>query len=461
MKTLRRLLKNGRLIVLSLLVTTCGTKLSAQTATNPVVSIITPANGAAFYTPTNILMVAATHGSFTNVEFFAGTTNLGRGIPITSPVYAIDYGLIWTNPPVGHFALTAVGTDSSDVSTTSAPVSITVLPGPPPKPLRIVSPVNGAVFFAPVDIPIFTYLNHSSNEIASIASVQLFDGTNSLGLSTPISTNIFLLIWSNAPVGGHVLKAGAVISIKNTALVFCITSDPVNITVLASPPPPTNRPPIVSIVATDPVAIEGTNCWVWPGETNSPPTWAAWPTAVWRFFTGCGPKTATFTVRRFGDTNDDLTVAYDIGGTASNGVDYVALPGSVIVPAGGRRAFITIVPIDDGPPDVKKTVILTLTASTNTPPDYLVGNPRRAAAIILDPGPSPVSGMLPGGCFHLVAPGPDAAWFYVQCSTDLVNWTSICTNQVIKGSIDFVDPDAANNPSRFYRAVPLANPPSE
>jgi hypothetical protein len=42
----------------------------------------------------------------------------------------------------------------------------------------------------------------------------------------------------------------------------------------------------------------------------------------------------------------------------------------------------------------------------------------------------------------------------------MANWTPVCTNQVINGSIDFVDPDAAGNPSRFYRAVPLTNPPS-
>jgi hypothetical protein len=61
----------------------------------------------------------------------------------------------------------------------------------------------------------------------------------------------------------------------------------------------------------------------------------------------------------------------------------------------------------------------------------------------------------------LVEPGPDAAWFCVQYSADSVNGTSICANQVINGSIDFVDSDAASNQSRFYRAVPLLNPPSE
>ena len=239
-------------------------------------------------------------------------------------------------------------------------------------------------------------------------------------------------------------------------------SDPVKILILPPVPPPTNRPPTVNIIATDPVAIEGTNCWVWPGETNVPPTWAAWPTAICRPFTNCGPRTATFTVHRCGDTNDDLTVTYDIGGAASNGVDYVTLPGFVTVPAGQRYALITIVPIDDGPPDVNKTIILGLTPSTNMPPDYLVGVPRRAAAIIIDSnGPRPPICMLPGNCFHFTTSAPDAAWFCVQYSTNLQNWIPVCTNQVVNGSIDFVDPDAPNDSSRFYRAVPLTDPPQE
>jgi hypothetical protein len=95
-------------------------------------------------------------------------------------------------------------------------------------------------------------------------------------------------------------------------------------------------------------------------------------------------------------------------------------------------------------------------------PDYLLGFPRRAAAIIIDSdGPHPVTSLLPDGCFHLVTPGPDAAWFYVEYSTNLNDWTPVCTNQVINGSIDFVDPDAPGNPSRFYRALPLTSPPAE
>jgi hypothetical protein len=451
-------------------------------ATNlpPSVNIIEPKEGSVFYTPTNVLMLAKAadpDGSVTSVEFFAGTTDVGKGTMVvldppgvngvTGPVWIFN----WLNPPPGNYPLTAVATDNGGASTASDPVNITVLPGPPtnlPPVARMVSPANGSVFHAPINIPLFAFASDSDG---SVGSVEFFAGTNNLGFGQPIPvpvagsappiypTNLFFLVWSNAPVGVYALTAVA----TDNGGASTTSAPPVNVSILPSLPPPTNRPPIISIVASDPVAIEGTNCWVWPGETNSPPTWAAWPTAVCRSFTNCGPKTATFAVRRFGDTNFDLTVPYDIGGTASNGVDYVSLPGSVIIPAGERRALITIVPIDDGPPDVNKTVILTLLPDMqmNPLPGYVLGFPSRAAAIIIDQGPCPTTGMLPGGCFHLVRPGPDAAWFSIECSTDLVNWTPICTNQVIDGSIDFVDPDAQGTPSRFYRAVPLANPPSD
>jgi hypothetical protein len=468
--------------------------IEANGATNlpPSANLIEPADGTVFYTPTNIQMLAMASdpdGSVTNVEFFAGTNDLGPGTPVVldppgvNGVTGLVYLFNWFNPSPGDYPLTVVATDNGGASTLSPAVNIAVLQGPPtnlPPVVRIISPANGATFFAPINIPLYAFANDPAG---SVESVEFFDGTNTLGFGQPVPvetplasgeivvggpvppiypTNLYFLIWTNAPVGDHVLTAQATIVFTGHPLVLVAVSDPVKIAVLPSPPPPTNRPPIVSIVANDPVAIEDTNCWVWPGETNTPPTWKAWPAAVCRFFTNCGPKTATFTVRRFGGTNDDVTVPYDIGGTASNGVDYVALPGSVTVPAGERRAMITIVPIDDGPPDVNKTVILTLTPSTNTPPDYLVGFPPRAAAVIIDSaGPRPVAGMLPGNCFHLVKSGPDAAWFCVEYSTDMIHWLPVCTNQVINGSIDFVDPDANGNPARFYRTVPLTGPPAD
>ena len=378
----------------------------------PSVSIIEPKDGDVFYTPTNIQFLAKAtdpDGSVTHVEFFAGTNDLGSGVsvvldpPGVNGVTGLVWFFNWLNPSPGDYPLTAVATDNGGASTVSDPVNIAVLQGPPtnlPPVVRMVSPANGSVFHAPINLPLFAF---ASDPDGFVTSVEFFAGTNSLGLGqrlpvvTPLAgggiviggpvppiypTNLFFLIWSNTPVGVYALTAVA----TDNDGASTTSAPPVNIAILPSLPPPTNRPPIVNIVATDPVAIEGTNCWVWPGETNSPPTWAAWPTAVCRPFTNCGPKIATFTVRRFGDTNGDLTVPYDIGGTASNGMDYVALPGSVTIPAGERRALITIVPIDDGPPDVNKTVILTLLPDMqmNPLPGYVLGFPRRAAAIIID-----------------------------------------------------------------------------
>ncbi len=444
----------------------------------PAVKIAIPTNGAVFYTPVNIPIAAEAFdpdGYVATVEFFADTTSLG--IRTNNPLSASPvnpFYLIWSNVPPGNYALTALATDNGGATATSAPVKISVLQGPPPPPtnlppvVRIVSPPNGAMFRAPVDVPIYAYAQDFDG---FVASVEFFaDATNSLGFGKPLPppvavgigptptgwvypTNVYFLVWSNAPLGAHVLTAKA----TDDGAAFTVSA-PVNISILPPPPPPTNQPPIVSIIAIDPVAIEGTNCWPWLGLTNTWPTWSNWlaGTTFCRFFTNCGPKNATFAVRRFGLTNDALTVTYAIGGTATNGVDYVALPGSVSIPAGERLALISVVPIDDGPPDISSTVILKLIPSTN----YIIGLPPAAAAIIIDSTWPPLAtGMLPDNCFHLSTTGPNGAWVRIDYSTDLVTWTNLCINQVINGSVDFIDPDAQTSPSRFYRAVPETSAP--
>jgi hypothetical protein len=91
----------------------------------------------------------------------------------------------------------------------------------------------------------------------------------------------------------------------------------------------------------------------------------------------------------------------------------------------------------------------------------VVGVPPCAAALILDgQWPAAATAVLPDRCFHVTATGPNGAWFRIDCTTDLTHWTSLCTNQVVNGSIDFVDPDAPTNATRFYRAVPVLQAPS-
>ena len=457
----------------------------------PPIEIISPTNGAAFGAPANLSLVAKAadlDGNVTNVEFFANGVDLGRGLPVVldppgvNGVTGLVYFFNWLNVPANHYALTAVAADDDGTSVTSAPVNVTVQSPPTnlPPVVRITSPPNDAVFSAPINIPLYAYARAGDGGstpvfetiFAEVTNLEFYaDGTD-LGpgqhmISGPppgppvspmpqyviVLPYNFYLLWSNAPVGKHVLTAVAEDQFGNAA-----TSAPVNVTVVSSLPPPTNRPPIVSIVATDPVAIEGTNCWTWPGLISPVATWSNWfaPDATFRLFTNCGPKDATMTVFRSGATNNDLAVAYAIGGNATNGVDYIALSGVVTIPAGERRADITIVPLDDGPPDITSTVILKLAPGTN----YLLGLPRAAAAIILDSqSPRASTGIVPGPAFNLAAAGPDGAWFHVEYSTDLVNWTPICTNQVVNGSIDFVDPDAMANPDRYYRTVPEPGSP--
>jgi len=460
----------------------------AQTSGGPLaaVSLISPTNGAVFYLPANLSLlakVAITTASVSNVEFYAGTNDLGPGAPVVldplgvNGITGLVYLFNWQNVPANAWSLTAVVTMVGGVSITSAPVNITVVsPVSIPPIVRITSPPNGSIFRAPVNIPIYSF---AADPGGYVTTVEFFAAGKSLGfgqhviavppplppgpVQPPIlivtPTNYWALVWINPPLGTNVPLTAKATDYSGLAT----TSAPVLVSILSSPPPPTNRPAIVSIVATDPVAIEGTNCWTWRGLVSPTATWSNWvaASATFRLFTNCGPKDATITVFRAGATNNDLTMAYAIGGTASNGVDYLALPGTVTIPAGECRADITIVPLDDGPPDINSTVILKLIADA-TGTNYLLGQPRAAAAIILDSqAPRAVTGVTSGTVFNLAAAGPDGAWFHVECSGDLINWTPICTNQVINGQINFVDPDAATHPVRYYRTVPEPGPPPQ
>jgi len=382
----------------------------------------------------------------------------------------------------------------------SAPGLPIVPPGPA---VRIVSPANCSAFYTPVDIPIFafthgfvyapdyTQVNPTNVEIFATNKMGIIDLGRATRLDQTNSTTMiplfdywnptpflrrfhttWCLMWSNAPMGTYALIA---VASGRSALSFAQvnqTSAPVQVTILSSTLG-TNAEDRVSVTATDPIAIAGTNIsWVWPGITNTVPGWTNWPPPQWGYCTNWGPKPAVFTVRRFGDASAALTVNYKLSGNASNGVDYAALPGYVNVPAGSGYALIPIVPIDNGSNNFIKTVVLTLAPPTNTPA-YWIGVPKQAEALIsyrwvrLPPIMIPMgvavsgAGALPDGSFHLSAAGPEGAWFVLQTSTDLVNWTCVETNQVIQGSVDFADPSAPGSPSGYYQVVPLSSPPTQ
>jgi hypothetical protein len=94
--------------------------------------------------------------------------------------------------------------------------------------------------------------------------------------------------------------------------------------------------------------------------------------------TEAGPTTGQYTVTRTGATTAALTVSYTVGGTATAGSDYVALAGSVQIPAGAASATVTVTPINDTLVEPDETVVATLGANAA----YLVGPPSSATVTI-------------------------------------------------------------------------------
>ncbi|MDF2191562.1 Ig-like domain-containing protein [Paraflavitalea sp. CAU 1676] len=89
---------------------------------SPAVSITSPVTGASFTAGNNITINATAtdgDGTVSKVEFYKGTEKLGEDA--TSP-----YSYTWSNVTSGSYALTAVATDNSLGTATSAIVNITV-----------------------------------------------------------------------------------------------------------------------------------------------------------------------------------------------------------------------------------------------------------------------------------------------------------------------------------------------
>lgn len=80
--------------------------------------------------------------------------------------------------------------------------------------------------------------------------------------------------------------------------------------------------------------------------------------------TESGSPPGTFTIQRTGDPARALVVNYRVGGTATNGVDYVRLPGAVTLAAGRRSAVVEVKPRKGRASAASREVTLTL-----APPD--------------------------------------------------------------------------------------------
>jgi uncharacterized protein (DUF1800 family) len=94
-----------------------------------------------------------------------------------------------------------------------------------------------------------------------------------------------------------------------------------------------------------------------------------------------GSKPGQFTFTRTGDTSQSLTVNYVTGGTAVNGFDYSALPGSIVIPAGASTATLALSPTPSVLTTGGQTAVLTVAAGSSA---YAVGTPASATVAIAD-----------------------------------------------------------------------------
>ena len=93
-----------------------------------------------------------------------------------------------------------------------------------------------------------------------------------------------------------------------------------------------------------------------------------------------GLDTGIFTFSRTGDTDEELTVSYDVAGTATSDTDYSALLRSVTIPVGASTATATVTAIDDDIVEGAETVVVTVAASG----DYELGATTSATVTIAD-----------------------------------------------------------------------------
>lgn len=451
----------------------------------PFVQLNSPRNGEQFIAPAQILLRAyvqdAEDGYDLTVEFFEGKNSLGFGTFVgarCATPYCPYYELTWSNVPPGNYAITAKATDRAGASSLSDPAHVAVLGG-----VNIFATDPNATEQSPLvaaapDTATFT-VRRSGDTSESIVVYYEISGTASNGED-------YDKLSGEVAVPAGAASADIVVSAIDDNLIE--GTETVELALIAPCPPclftnpqcevpqgtncyplgphtraaanihdndrpPSTNPPVLTIVARDAIAVEGDfsgSNWWWTSSTSD----GRWTTNSQPSSATPRNNTAAFEVRRSGGTNSDLTVYYLIGGTASNGVDYVNLANHIIIPAGRYAARIEVVPIDDKLPEPIESVVLTLTAPASTTP-YQLGYPRKAAAVIVDNDqPRPHCDRLSDGLFHLCAPGTNGFAYCIRTSSDLVTWTSQCTNVVTDGAVHFIDPDAPDMKHRFYQVIP-------
>jgi hypothetical protein len=248
-------------------------------------------------------------------------------------------------------------------------------PKAPTARIDIIEPTNGARFPAGRPIELSAIAVNLSSEVYHsefYANGQLIaraHGDATTRPATPGLPSVHNAIWTNPPMGQHVLTARAELSYNNW-----VTSPPVNITIQA----PTG--PVVRLETL-------------PAQNAQSPEFCP-PNADCAY--------GSFVVRRSGPTDTELRVYLSYSGTATRGVDYPELPSSVVIPAGRDFANVILVPNDDSLVEGPETVVARFTPIPG--PTYFEDPSASSATItIIDNDATP-----PGTVVRIFAEDPIA-----------------------------------------------------
>ncbi|HKS36830.1 MAG TPA: Ig-like domain-containing protein [Verrucomicrobiae bacterium] len=402
---------------------------------------ITSPKDAAVFEFGDIIPVEATaidlNGYISRVEFWDGEQKIGVSELIfvrpPDPGTPIQHYFEWRGAAAGSHLLTARVPRSDGTMLRSLPVDFGVRPGEPtdnqlPR-IAITRPTTGAQFPPETAVEIVA---EARDPDGYVPKVEFFADGRKIGERNvvfirppePGQSQTFDFVWRFSSPGSHVLTARATDNNGATA-----GSASVEISV-ATP----DLLPVVSVTARDAFAVEPVS--------------------------NAGLDTASFRIRRFGPTNGVLVVNYSLHGTAENGVDYERLSGLAVIPAGQRSVTVTVRPLADSLTEQMEPVILQLEEPAGEQPStYRVGQSRRAVAVISDLSmphafASAECLLLPDGSRNICFPAQTGQNFRVEASNDLRNWETLCNTPAIDGALHFVDEEAANFPSRFYRLTP-------
>jgi hypothetical protein len=185
----------------------------------PTVALTSPVNNAQFTAGQSVNISASaadSDGTISRVDFFDGATLIGT----TS---AAPYSVSLSTLSSGSHTLTAKAVDNVGATTTSAPVTITVVPANVPPTVALTSPANNAQFTAVQSV---TVTATAADSDGTIARVDFFDGATLVGSKSSAPYSVTLASLSS---GSHTLSAKAVDNVgavtTSTSVTITINAD--------------------------------------------------------------------------------------------------------------------------------------------------------------------------------------------------------------------------------------------